>query len=502
LLINNSFFDKVRKSVFLKDSLIYSGTNVLVQLLTVIRGFAVRRILPPEIMGVWNFMMVVQNFLGTLDLGTVSGAARELPILGAKGDFGEKLRVYSASLWFTLIQNSIVSLFAVWYIYWHRGQYPDAEIIAACVGIVIFLISSFYTVYSAFFLTAQQFIRFSQISLVCAIFDTVGFVLSSYLWGLAGLLSISIVSVVLKSGVLIFSGKFVGLRVRMQLPLDTLKRLLSFGFFLRVVDYPYALFSMAAILWITRFMSVEALAFFSMASGFAMQVADMSARAGTVYTMRFLGQIGSGTPRDVIGKQMKQYLLVQLLVILPFLSWAAFIALTFITNTIIPKYSTANEPFLILLLGGFFYVLNSGLTNPWMAEKKLMQRGMANLFGLFVMAGAIAIQWFVLHRQSISDVAYASVLGSYLYFVYMVVAVGKSYWGLSESFKVILSVTIAAAWTFCVLSTGFVFIGKGSQGFMANIKIMLQVGSLTLIAITPLLFYGVKISRIRGGWLK
>jgi len=502
LLINNNFFDKVRKSVFFKDSLVYSGTNVLVQLLTVIRGFAVRRILPPEIMGIWNFMTVVQNFLGTLDSGVVSGAARELPILGARGNSNEKLRVYSATLWFTLIQNSIVSVFALGYIYWNRGQYPDAEIIAACIGIVIFLISSFYTVYSTFFLTSQEFIRFSKISLVCATFDTIGFVIFAYLWGLAGLLGISIVSVVLKSGVLIFSGKFVGLRVRLQLPWDSLKRLLSFGFFLRVVDYPYALFSMAAILWVTKFMSVDALAFFSMANGFALQVADMSARVGTVYTMRFLDQIGSGTPRDVIGKQMKQYMLVQLLLILPFLSWAAFIGLTFITNTVIPKYSNANETFLILLMGGFFYVLNSGLTNPWMAEKKLIQRGMANLFGLFAMAGAIAIQWFVFHRQSISDVAYASVMGSYLYFVYMVMAVGKNYWPTFECFKVILSVTVAAVWTFCVLYAGFIFMDKGAQGFMPNVKILLQVGPVTFIAITPLLFYGVKISQIRGGWLK
>jgi len=502
LLIINRITDKIRESAFLKNSLAYSGTNVIEQLLMVLRSFAVRRILPPEIMGVWNFMTVVQNFLGTFDLGVISGATRELPIIGARNDSREKFRVYSTTLWFTIIQNSLISFFAGCYIYWSRYHYTNSEIIASVAGIIIFLISSLYTVYSTFFLTSQAFVRLSKISLACAFFDTAGFVLFSYLWGLFGLMGISVISTFLRSGVFIYFGHFVGIHARLQISLVALKRLLSFGFFLRVIDYPNALFNMATVLWVTKFMNLESLALFSMAQGFALQAASLNTRVGTVYTMRFLEQVGSGTPRDVIGRQLKQYLLFQLLVIMPFISWASFIAITFITNTIIPNYAGANKAFLILLISKFFYVLNSGLTNPWMAEKKLIQRGAANIFGLFVMLGAIAIQWFVLKNRSICDVASASVLGNYLYFVYMVIAVGKIYWSIPDCIKNILSVTAAAVWTFCVLYTGFLFMGDYAQGLLANIKIMIKVAFLTGIAILPVLACGSKISEVRGGWAK
>ncbi|MFH2011570.1 MAG: hypothetical protein ABIJ37_02510 [Pseudomonadota bacterium] len=502
MVIKKTFLDKIRKSVFFKDSLAYSGTNVIAQLLTVIRSFAVRRILPPEIMGFWNFMTVVQGFLGTFDLGVIAGATRELPLIGARGDNTEKKRIYSTTLWFTVIQNCIVALFAVWYVRWHHSQYSTTEITVAFAGIAVFLISSFYTVYSTFFITSQAFVLLSRILIAFAVIDCIGFVVFAWFWSLPGLIIISIVSVILRGAVFIFLGRLINLQTKVKISLRSLKRLLSFGFFLRIVDYPNALFNMVSILWVTKFTNVEALALFSLARGFSMQVNDISTRVGSVYTMRFLEQVGSGISREVIGRQMKQYLLFQLMVIIPALCWVAFIGLTFIVNSFIPKYAGANESFLILIISSFFYVLNSGLTNPWMAEKKLLNRGMANVFGLLAMVGAIAVTWFIFKGTTIRDVAYASVAGSYLYFVYMVIAVGKSYWSMKERIGVVFSVTAAALWTFGVLYAGFIFMDKDAQGFIANFEAMFPTAFLSLIAMFLLVLYGVKKSRIMGGWLK
>lgn len=246
-------------------------------------------------------------------------------------------------------------------------------------------------------------------------------------------------------------------------------------------------------------MNIEALALFSMARGFSLQVSDISTRIGTVYSMRFLEQVGRGISKSIIAKQMKQYLLFQLLVVIPLLSWAAYIILPFIVNNFIPKYSESNEAFLILLITGFFYVLNSGLTNPWIMEKKLINRGLANLFGLAGMTVAIAVQWFIFHKQTINDIAYATAAGYFLYFVYMVIAVGKDFWRWRECAEIIISVTIGAIWLLLILSTSYTFITKNA-GFIINLKTTLLSGGWTLIAILPVPLYGLKRSKILKGW--
>lgn len=445
-------------------------------------------------------MVVVQGFLGTFDIGVISGAMRELPLIAARGDDAEKKRVHSTTLWSTVIYNSLVAVCAVWYVYWHRGQYATAEIAAAYAGIAVFLMSCFYTVYSTFFITSQAFVLLSRISIVCAFIDCVSFVVCAWFWGLYGLIGISVVSSVLRGVLVMLAGRAIDLHTDMKISLRSLKRLLSFGFFVRIVDYPNALFNLVSVIWVTKFMNVESLALFSMAKGFSLQVSDMSTKVGSVYTVRFLEQVGSGVPGEVIGRQLKQYLLFQLVVIIPVLCWAAFTGLTFIVNSFIPKYAGANESFLILVISSFFYVLNSGLTNPWMAEKKLLKRGMANVFGLLAMVGTVAVTWFMFKETTIKGVACSAVAGSYLYFVYMVIAVGKNYWSTEECIGIVLSVTAAALWTFAVLYSGFFFMDKDTHGFMTNLKITARTGFLTFVAMIPLVLYGIKRSRVLGGW--
>lgn len=495
-IMNLILLKKIKESPFFKNSVAYSGTNAIEQFLTIIRGFAVRSMLSPEIMGIYNFMTVVQGFLNTFDIGVISGATRELPIVEARGERAEKEKIQSTTLWVMVLQNIVISVAAVCYVYWHRGEYATGEIIAASAGIGVFLLSSIYIIYGTFITTSQSFVLLGKLSLICAIFDTAGFIVCTHIWGLYGLLTVSVVSVVIRSAFFLFGGRWIGVRIRPEILLGTLKSLLSFGFFVRIVDYPNALFSMLSILWVTKFMNVEALALFSMARGFALQAVDISARVGTVYAMQFLQQVGAGTPKDVIGKQLKKYLFFQLLVIVPLLSWAALFGLTFIVNHFTPQYAAANETFLIMLLSGFFYVLNSGLTNLWMAEKQLIRRGAANLFGLFAMAGSITVQWFILDRRTINDIAWASVAGSYLYFVYMVIAVGKNYWGNRECLDIIVSVTAVALWTFCMLYIGFKYSGSDAHSLVSAVGRFLLVSALSFAGLLPAVFFGVKKSRI------
>lgn len=493
--------EKNQKTSFIKNTLAYSGSNVIGQFIILARGFVVRRMLPPEVMGFWNFVAVIQGFIGTFDFGCIAGASRELPIMKGRGDKVEEDKIRSTTLWFTLLQNIVVGIFASLYIYWNRTNYVPWEVIAAYVGIILFVIMSFQIAYITFYTGAQVFVPLSKLLLIGTIIEGVSYPLCAYLWGIGGIMAMAIISSCLKSGMFIFLGQKQNLRVRFGIFKNTLKRLLSFGFFLRLIDYPNNLFGMASILWVTKFMSIDALALFSLARGFFLQVSDISCKLTMIYNMRFLEQSGSGVSLHVMAKQMKQFLLFQLLVSVPLLCLAAGVVLPFIIRNFIPKYSGANQAILILLVCNYFYVLNCGLTNPWVMEKRLIARGIANVVGLSVMIISLVVIWFIFGKQTINDVAYATLIGHFLYFVYMVIAVGKDLWRLHECAEIILSVTIAAGWTLFILHIGYASVAEYT-GFSKILKATLFMGGWTLLAILPVPLYGLKRSQILKGWLR
>jgi O-antigen/teichoic acid export membrane protein len=489
-----------KKISFLKNAVSYSGINIISQFILLIRGLVVRRILPPEIMGFWNFVAVVQGFIATIDFGCIAGANRELPIMRGKHDYEEETKIRSTALWFTFFQNIVIGIFALVYVWWNRTEYVPLEIVAAIFAVFMFILTSFFQAYMTFFQGAQAFVLLSKLLLVIVIIESVGFLIGAYVWDLGGLMTMAMLSSCLKVGLFVYFGQLTNLTVRLKIYKHILKRLLSFGFFLRLIDYPNALFAMASLLWVTKFMSIADLAFFTMARSFFLQVSDVSTRVGSVYAMRFLEQAGRGVQRSIMARQLRQYLLFQLLVAVPLLSWAASVALPFMVRNFIPKYAAANQAIIILLICSFFYVLNSGLTNPWILEKKLASRGIANVVGLTIMIIALSVPWFILEIRTINIVAYSTLAGYFLYFVYMVIAVGKDLWNLYECAEIILSVALAAGWAFVIFYSGYVSIEENKL-FIEDLKATLFMGGWTLLAILPIALYGLKRSQIYKGWL-
>ena len=189
---------KHQRYSFVKNAISYSGTNIVGQFITLIRGFLVRRILPPEIMGFWNLVGVIQGLMGTFDLGCSAGAIRELPIISGKGNWEEETKIRSTTLWFTFFQNIIISLFACGYVTWNFNSYGSWEIIAASVAVLMFIINGFYLSYVTFFSGALAFVPLSKVLLLSSIIEGVLFPASAYYCGLKGLMSIAVISSVFK----------------------------------------------------------------------------------------------------------------------------------------------------------------------------------------------------------------------------------------------------------------------------------------------------------------
>ncbi|MFH1147697.1 MAG: hypothetical protein V1736_08315 [Pseudomonadota bacterium] len=484
---------------FAKNALAYSGSNFLGQFLTLIKGFIVRRILPPEIMGFMNLMVALSGLAGTFDLGCISGAGRELAMMHGRAEAEEPKRIRSTTLWFTLVQNVLIGAGIILYVWWKHEHYSLEQSMATCVAAAVLVIGTFQMVYSTFISTAQAFVVLSKMLVLGSIVDGLCLPIFAYVWGLPGVMAATVITACLICGIAVLAGRKMGQSAGRGFSLGTLKRLLSFGFFLRLVDYPNALLHMASLLWVTRFMSIQDLALFSLARSFFSQLTDIGTKVGTVYSMRYLHQNGLGVGKDVVSAQLKQFLFFQLFVAVPLLSWVAGVLAPFVVKLFIPKYSGSNQATIILLICGFFYVLNSGLTNPWILEKKLAARGVASMAGLLFMLSALSIPWFLFGSRTIESVAYSTLTGYFLYFCYMVIAVGKGLWRTQDLIEIILSVTAAAAWTLFILQKGYGSL-ENTGVFLKDLAGLSLMGGWTILALLPIPAYGLIRSGISRGW--
>ena len=485
-----------KESSFLKNSIAYSISNIVSQLILFFRDLFTRRILPPEIMGFWSFVGVTLEFLRGFDFGFSAGMTRELPIIKGKKDRKEEIRVRSTAFWGVLIQNIIIFIFFFFYVWSHHENYISWKIVSAYVGMILFLILSVSTTYMGFFTCSSAFVPLSKLIIVNSIMEGVSLPLGAYFWGLKGIMFMAVICASLRSLTFFIYGNFLKFRIRLVIYKNIIKRLLSFGFLLRLIDYPGVLFGMINMLWVARLMNIESLALFSLARGFSSQISDTTTKAGTVYAMRFLEHCGNGTARELISRQLKQFLLMQLLVIVPLLSIFSGILFPFIVRNFIPKYSDAIPSILILLICTFFHVLNSGLTNLWVFEKRLKERGMANAFGLIIMSGLLIMQWFVFGLRSIEAIACTTLIAYFLYFSYMVIMVGKNFWKVSECLEIIALVACAALWTSALLFLGNKSI-SANLSFINDLKATSFSIIWTFICLLPITILGLKLSK---GW--
>jgi len=193
--------------------------------------------------------------------------------------------------------------------------------------------------------------------------------------------------------------------------------------------------------------------------------------------------------------QLRQFLLVQLLVVMPLMCVAAGIVLPFVISHFVASYAPAIPVLLTLLIVGYFHGVNAGLQTPWFMERRLHAIGVANAVGVIAMAASLAISWFVLERHSLEAVANAVVVAYALYFCYMVIAVGSELWPLPQRVEIVVVVAAAAMWTRWVLETGQA--GLGAPGHWtadAAGAIGMTLRSLALIAPVPI--YGILRSRV------
>lgn len=477
-----------QKTLF-QNAVVYTGANLFGQAALVVSNFLLRRLLAPQLMGIWNMVALVRGYMLDISLGATVGAGRELPILHGRGESSRALLCRSVALFSSVAEGLLLGLGLWGYVYFHRFTLGRDEMWALLATAVVVVGLRIQNAFVPFFQGAGRYVPLSRALLVNSIAGAIALPLGAFFGGIPGLLLAAVADEIFETGWIWWCGHSAGVSIKASWDSRLWKSLVSYGVSFKITDYPNTVFMMMGNLWVAHFIGLKALGLYALAQSLAMQSADITVRIGTVLYTRTLTQFGQGVDRKKIGDDMLRFIRIQLLVLVPAVSCAVAVVAPVLIRGVIPLYSESADVLMVLLAGSFFISQNNNLFAMWIAEKRMRAYGLSNLSGVIGVSACLTVLWFFLSKRSLTDVAFGVVLGYAVYFSYMIFTAGRELWGWWTATRTFLEVLAAAAWTCTVLfhtSQG----GRGAAG--ASVLFCAAKAAATMaIGISPLLLFGL-----------
>lgn len=487
--------------MFLRNALAYSGTNLISQILLFIQGFILRRMLPPEIMGVWNLVGVVKSFATSFSIGILAGAVRELPILKGKGDHRGQENCRSVSLTYSLVEITFVFAGILFYALFKKNTVSEVEFFAIVLAAALLYFTRLQESYNTFFQGAQLYIPLSRLLFINSLILAISLPIGAYLLGLWGVFLGAVFAEGIKAAWITFSARRFDIRPKLMWDTNVFKRLASYSVFYKIADYPISLFLMLDMFWVTKFMDIKSLGIYMMARSFFVQGADISIRFGTVLMTRTFEQYGKGEDREKIASDIYRFTQFQLLTAIPLINWGIFSAAPILIRQVIPLYASGILILAILLTANFFDLRNNNLFTVWVAEKRMCSYGLANILSLGIMVVLFIVFWFIMGIKTMACVAVVVVLAYACNFTYIVFTLGKEVLGRKRSFVIYAEGILIVLW----MGTIFVYFGQQeplSSSLTEDIIFTLKKSVVVLILTLPPVILGIRNSGVAGFLIK
>jgi O-antigen/teichoic acid export membrane protein len=414
--------------LFLKNIIAYSGANLLSQFLQAVEHLVIRRILAPALMGTWNRVLVLQNFIATFDPGITQAASRELPLLRGAGKREEEETVRSTAGWARVAQGLIFSSGIVLFALMNKERLGAGWLEVAFVAAVLVSISSCSEIMTVFYQSAQRYVTLSRSIVTAAVIELSLVPIGAFLYGVRGMMAGFVVAATLQSLILLVMARSADAGMAATFEWPVARRLISFGLPLRVVDYPLALLLVMDSMCVARFCSAAQLALYGTAQMLFALASDVPGRVAVVLLSRLYTLSGQKGERSQRASELRQYFVIQHALFMPFVITTIWWAAQFIILFFLPTYSHSLDVAQVLLVGVYFVPSSTLIRNFWVIDKRLGAILLSNIGGL--MAGLVAMflacevgQW------QLRWIAFGIVAAYALHYSILLFSVGRGLWG-------------------------------------------------------------------------
>lgn len=473
--------------MLIKNILSFSSASAFGQLLRVVQEFAVRAMLPPDVMGIWNFIIVVRNLGASFDLGITTAARRAIGLFHGAGQ-SEKVRDY-ARMTVTLeaMQLGLIGLGIILYGAAFSGTQNGMGIGVYAAAAAILFAGALGNANTQIYQSLAKFTGLSKRLVfywpIYALLLTGG----AYVAGVQGMI-ISMIAALTFLGLLLHSGLYTQIHAKgRKWSSKAARELVSVGVPLRLVDYPIILFLMTDSLFVSRFFSLELLAIYATAKLVVTQLGQIPSWIGSVLITRILNETGAGEKsRRALGHEFFIYLRFYYLVAAPLMICGAELGVALIVGTFLPDYSGALGVLTVLLFTVYFTPNATVVRNFWSADKRYRPLFITNMVAMTSMAAGLMFL-VVTQHYTLHAVAAVFLLSHIIYFVVLIAMIGPELWPVSEIAKLAASLAISICITLLALLAG----GRLLQATaVSSLTELITIGGLELAIIAPVVIAG------------
>lgn len=354
--------------------------NQISTILRFIGGLLQARFVLPEVLGKFNSITMVLEYLSMSELGIISALGREYPYHIGKGEKDKGLALAATALYWSLILTlitSVVMLILCGYYLWVK----DFEM---AIGFLANVISAFYLYYSISFLTqtyrtSHQFVTLAKISVTQNVL-ALGFLVFVYWYGFYGLLLRAVLSAVTYT-IMVYLWRPI--RVRPKWDWKNLLHLSKVGFPIFLMGQLYARWTTinsTLVLWLA---DRRSLGLYAIVTTFTGSLEILPNAIAQVFYPRLSEEYGKTNNPLRLLSMMKKPILISFGLITG-LCILVFPLLPYLIKLLLPNYVDA---ILAAQVGLFIAIVDSG-TTPMRTIFNVIRR--QDLFFYSILSGILA----------------------------------------------------------------------------------------------------------------
>ena len=360
----------------------YSVVRLVAQILLIIRGFIIARLLGPSLFGIWNIFLVILGYSQHSHMGMYEGMVKEIPYYkGCKKP--EKIEQIKNTVFYSMFFISIfIALTLIIISFLLEDNYSPIFINGLRFVAILVIIQQMYAYYLGLLTANSHFIIISKITFIFSFLSVVFMYPFVLLYGLNG----AIYSITLSYlFALIIIRRTLKYKFHFNIALSEVRRLLKVGFPLLLISFMYVLLGTIDKLMIAGLINEGELGYYSIAvviSNFTFYVPTI---VGAVIFPSMMETLGA---HDNI-KHLNNYLIDPILIIaylMPIVIGFVYLSFPLFLKYLLPDFMPSIGATKILLLFMYFMALNSISSKFIIATNK-----QNNILGLQIFAVFLGI---------------------------------------------------------------------------------------------------------------
>jgi len=453
------------------------GVNLVSLPLGLVKLILVRRLITPEMLGIWNAIEVIYNFILSLNLGSVAAASRKLPILNSLDDNQKSDKYRKNAILIEFYQSLLLIIAYILYKYLSVGGF---DYISDTVILSMVLLIPLINIFTVIMTSSQNFVLLSRILIIVSIFSFVIQIGLSFVYGVYGFIAGAVLSNLLNLFMLIYYCK--GSIPTLAFPnFGIVKEFFKFGIKLKIYDYPQVLFSQLDSIFILYYFGVEPLAIYVTAKIPLNASLGLIGSALQVFVARFYNNHGSGVNQKIQIDEFMQYTKLLNYIAIPFIILIGGTLAQVILNKFLPMYQESVDIIIYLLFLLYFKPETTFIRNFLVINKRFKLLGIANILSLVTSC----ILLFIYKDSNLLTIAIVYVLSWLAYYLFLTVVVGYGEIGLDNGLKVLGHTLVS------IIYVAWIILYMNNPNANLNETNILNLVSLNFIYYIPILILGL-----------